>query len=120
MNREMTCIVCPNGCELTLELEENIIKNVTGASCKKGIAYATQEIQNPKRTISSLVKVNNGEMPLVSVRTTTSIPKNRIFDVMKEIKNIEADAPIEIEQVIINNVLGLGVDIIATKSICKK
>ena len=120
MNREMTCIVCPNGCELTLELEENVIKNVIGASCKKGIAYATQEIQNPKRTISSLVKVNNGEMPLVSVRTTTAIPKNRIFDVMKEIKNIEVDAPIKVEQVIINNVLGLGVDIIATKSICKK
>lgn len=120
MNREMICIICPNGCELTLELEGKVIKKIIGACCKKGIAYATQEIQNPKRTISSLVKVNNGEMPLVSVRTTKGVPKDKIFDVMKEIKNIQIDAPIKIEQVLIHNVLGLGVDIIATKSIDKK
>lgn len=120
MNREMTCIICPNGCELSVELEEKVVKKVSGASCKRGEGYVTQEIHNPKRTIASLVKVNNGEMPLISVRTSTAIPKEKIFDVMNEIKNIEVDAPIKIEQVLIHNVLGLGSDIIATKSIDKK
>lgn len=119
MKKEMTCINCPNGCELILELEKNVIKNITGATCKKGIEYATQEIQDPKRNISSLVRVTNGEMPLVSVRTSSPIPKNKIFDVMEEIKNIEVNAPVKIKQVLIHDVLGLGLNIIATKSISR-
>lgn len=120
MNKQMTCIICPNGCELSVEWEEKSIKNISGALCKRGEEYVTQEIQNPKRTIASLVKVNNGEIPLVSVRTTKAIPKEKIFDVMEEIKKLEINAPVKVNQVIIENVLGLDSDIISTKFVEKE
>ncbi|WP_010299233.1 DUF1667 domain-containing protein [Clostridium senegalense] len=115
MKKEMTCIICPNGCELCVDLEGKDIKNVSGALCKRGEAYVAQEIKDPKRTIASLIKVNNGDVPLVSVRTTKAIPKDKIFDVMTEIKNKEVEAPVKINQVLIKNILGLDSDIIATK-----
>lgn len=120
MNKQITCIICPNGCELSVEWENQSIKNISGALCKRGKEYATQEIQNPKRTIASLVKVTNGEIPLVSVRTTKAVPKEKIFDVMKEIKKLEINAPVKINQVIVENILGLDSDIIATKFVEKK
>ncbi|WP_315116181.1 DUF1667 domain-containing protein [uncultured Clostridium sp.] len=120
MSKEITCIICPNGCELSVDLEGKNIKNVGGALCKRGEEYVTQEIQDPKRTISSLIKINNGEMPLVSVRTTKAIAKGKIFDIIEEIKKIEVDAPIKVNEVIIENILGLGSDIIATSSVDKK
>ncbi|WP_027625782.1 DUF1667 domain-containing protein [Clostridium lundense] len=120
MNKQITCIICPNGCELSVEWEEKSIKNINGALCKRGEEYVTQEIQNPKRTIASLVKVNNGEIPLVSVRTTKAIPKEKIFDVMEEIKKLEVNAPVKINQVIVKNILGLGSDIISTKFVEKE
>ncbi|SFB11084.1 DUF1667 domain-containing protein [Clostridium frigidicarnis] len=120
MKKEMTCIICPNGCELCVELEGKDIKEVSGALCKRGKAYVSQEITDPKRTIASLIKVNDGEEALVSVRTTKAIPKEKIFDVMKEIKNKEVNAPIKVDQVLIENILGLGSDIIATKVVDRK
>ncbi|KAJ51718.1 CxxC motif-containing protein [Clostridium tetanomorphum] len=120
MNKQITCIICPNGCELSVEWEEKSIKNISGALCKRGEEYVTQEIQNPKRTIASLVKVNNGEIPLVSVRTTKAIPKEKIFDVMEQIKKLEINAPVKINQVIVKNILGLDSHIIATKFVNKK
>ncbi|WP_291584412.1 DUF1667 domain-containing protein [Clostridium sp. UBA6640] len=120
MNKQITCIICPNGCELSVEWENQSIKNISGALCKRGKEYAAQEIQNPKRTIASLVKVTNGEIPLVSVRTTKAVPKEKIFDVMKEIKKLEINAPVKINQVIVKNILGLDSDIIATKFVEKK
>ena len=120
MNKEITCIICPNGCELSIELEEQGIKNISGALCKRGKEYAEQEIQNPKRTIASLVKVVDGEIPLVSVRTTKAVPKEKIFEVMEEIKKLEINAPVKINQIIVKNILGLDSDIIATKFVEKK
>lgn len=120
MNKQITCIICPNGCELSVEWEKQSINNISGALCKRGEEYAAQEIQNPKRTITSLVKVTNGEIPLVSVRTTKAIPKENIFDVMEQIKKLEINAPVKIKQVIVKNILGLDSDIIATKFVEKK
>ncbi|WP_125152034.1 DUF1667 domain-containing protein [Clostridium rectalis] len=119
MYKEITCIVCPNGCELTIETQEDEIM-VCGNLCSKGKEYAIQEIKNPKRTIASLVKVINGVIPLVSVRTTKAIPKKEIFNVLEEIKKIERDAPVKSGNILIRDVLGLKSDIIATKSVDKK
>lgn len=96
------------------------VDSVSGAKCKRGIDYANQEILDPKRNIASSVKVNGGELPLVSVRLTGLIPKNRIFDAIEEIKKLEVDAPVKVGQILINNVFGLRVDLIATKNIAKK
>ena len=117
MLREFTCIMCPQGCDIKVELEDGVIKSVTGNTCPKGEAYVTQEIQNPMRNIASSILVDGGELPLASVRLSGVIPKDRIFDVMAEIRRVELPAPVHEGDVAIADVLGLGVDVIVTKDV---
>ena len=114
--RALTCIVCPNGCEITAALDENGgVASLSGALCPRGEAYARQEIISPMRTISSSVRVVGGEMPLVSVRLNRPVPKAEIMNVMAEIRAAGLHAPVRAGQVVIENVLGLGSDVIATR-----
>ncbi len=120
MVREFTCIMCPLGCDLRAEIipganEEEIL--VTGNTCKKGKEYAMQELTDPQRNIATSVLVEGGELPLASVRLTHAIPKNRIFDVMGEIRKQKLTAPVKAGQVVIENVLGLKSNVIVTKSV---
>ena len=108
MLREFTCIMCPQGCDIKVELEDGAIKSVTGNTCPKGEAYVTQEIQNPMRNIASSVLVTGGELPLASVRLSGVIPKDRIFDVMGKIREVVLAAPVHEGDVAIADVLGLG------------
>lgn len=113
MSKELTCIVCPRGCRLTID--DNL--NVTGNSCPRGAQYAKDEMTNPKRMITSIVRVKNRENLMVSVKTSVSIPKGKIFDVMAEIEKVSVNAPVHIGDVVIKDVLGTGSDIVATKEI---
>lgn len=113
MSKELTCIVCPRGCRLTID--DNL--NVTGNSCPRGAQYAKDEMTNPKRMITSIVRVKNRENMMVSVKTSVSIPKGKIFDVMAEIEKVSVNAPVHIGDVVIKDVLGTGSDIVATKEI---
>ena len=119
MKRTFTCIVCPNGCEMEAEYEGTSVLSVTGNLCPKGAAYVTQELVDPRRTIATSVRVEGGELPLTSVRLTGAIPKDRIFDAMREINEKTLTAPVHIGDVVIHNVLGLGSDVIVTKHIEK-
>lgn len=113
MSKELTCIVCPRGCRLTID--DNL--NVTGNSCPRGAQYAKDEMTNPKRMITSIVRVKNRENLMASVKTSVSIPKGKIFDVMAEIEKVSVNAPVHIGDVVIKDVLGTGSDIVATKEI---
>ena len=117
MLRELTCIMCPQGCDITVELDGGGIASVTGNTCAKGEAYVTQEIENPMRNIATSVLIDGGELPLASVRLSGMIPKDRIFDVMGEIRKVEMPAPVHEGDVAIADVLGLGVDVIVTKDV---
>ena len=117
MKKIFTCIICPNGCEIEVELNNKEIINMEGASCKKGKEYINQELINPQRNIASSVKVIGGDLEIVSVRLNKSIPKDKIFDVMEEIKKVEVQAPVKIGDIIKHNILNLNVDLIATKNI---
>ena len=123
MNKEMTCIVCPNGCTLKLDYEiregKPVLDKVTGNLCPRGLEYARQELLAPKRTIASSVLVEGGALPLVSVRTRGAIPKEKIFAVMEEIWKCRVKAPVAAGTVLLSNVLGLGADVIATKTVEK-
>ena len=114
---ELICIGCPLGCNLTVDMDGSEVVEVKGNTCKKGKEYVNQELTNPKRNISSSVKVINGDLEIVSVRLNGSIPKDKIFEVMNEIKNITVDAPIKIGDIVKHNILNLNVDLIATKNI---
>ena len=117
MRKIFTCIICPNGCEIEVELENDKISKIEGASCKKGKEYVNQELTNPQRNIATSVKVIDGDLEIVSVRLDNSIPKDKIFDVMDEIKKIKVNAPVKIGDVIKENILNLNVNLIATKNI---
>ena len=119
MKKIFTCIICPNGCEIEVELDKDKIINIEGATCKKGKEYVNQELTNPQRNISSSVKVVNGDLDIVSVRLNNTIPKNKIFEVMEEIKKLQVEAPVKIGDIVEKNILDLNVDLIATKNIEK-
>ena len=119
MNKTLTCILCPIGCELNIEYDGITVHSVTGNNCKKGDEYAHQEIISPMRNIASSVFVDGGHLPLCSVRLSAPIPKDRIMDVMDEIKKISVSAPVTLGDIIIKNVLDLNADVFATKNIEK-
>lgn len=120
MNKEMICIGCPLGCHLNVEYMQKTIRSVKGNRCNIGLEYAEKEIYNPERTLTTTVKIKNGHLPLVSVRTGKPLPKNRIFDVMNLLANIELEAPIRIGENIIKNLFDTNVNLVATKNVLKK
>ncbi len=89
---------------------------VTGNTCNRGADYGKKETTNPTRTVTSTVKVKNGIRPVVPVKTQSDIPKRKIADCMRALKGMEAEAPIKIGDIILRDVAGTGVDIVATKS----
>lgn len=122
MLREFTCIICPNGCEITAELEKREdgtcrICSIEGAACPRGNAYVEQELTDPRRNIATSILVEGGELPLASVRLTAPIPKDRIFDAMKEIRSCRVTAPVEAGTVVIKGILGYDSDVIVTKTV---
>ncbi len=118
--KEMICICCPMGCRLSVDdSDKNDIK-VTGNTCPRGAKYARDEVICPKRMVTSIAQVNGGEINMVSVKTSDSIPKDRMFDALALLNGLSVDAPVKKGQVIVADVLGLGVDFVATKDVQKK
>jgi len=112
--KEFTCIICPNGCHVTIDDNGNI----TGNGCPRGLAYVKQESTHPLRTVTSTCKVvGSNKCRVVPCKTETAIPKERIFDCMKEIKKVEVKLPIKLHQILIEDVCETGVNVIATKGI---
>jgi CxxC motif-containing protein len=113
--RKLICVSCPVGCELEVTLDDNEIIEVEGNTCKLGIDYAEQEIFDPRRMVASTVKVKNGYHPLVPVYTEKPVPKPKIFDVLVELRKVEIEAPVKINDVVIENVLDTGINVIASR-----
>jgi CxxC motif-containing protein len=109
--KTITCIMCPNGCEITHDLN--------GGMCAKGPEYVKNEILNPKRTLTTSVRVTGGTLPLVSVKTTGGIPKDQMMEGMKLVSELFVTAPVEAGQLIRKDFMEEGIDLIATKSVKK-
>ncbi|MDD4084633.1 MAG: DUF1667 domain-containing protein [Acholeplasmataceae bacterium] len=114
--RALTCIVCPKGCAMTATITDGLMTELTGNSCPRGKKYAEEEILAPKRMLTSTVRVLNGELALLPVVSKSSLPKGRILACVEELRKITVLAPIAEGQVIVTNILGLGVDIVASRS----
>src|SRR5512133_470550 len=97
------------GCNLTVECVGTEISGVSGNRCKVGLKYAEKELSNPERTLTTTVKVKNGNLPLVSVKTNKPIPKSRLFEAMAILSKVEVEAPIKIGEIIGQNILGAGI-----------
>lgn len=115
--RDLICIGCPMGCMMTVTMENGQVAEVIGNTCKRGDTYARKEVTNPTRIVTSSVRVSGGVLPVVSVKTKEDIPKEKIKDCMKALKEVEVKAPIRIGDVLLADVAGTGVDVIATKEI---
>lgn len=115
--REFVCIGCPLGCNVTAETEGKEIKSITGNTCSRGADYVTKELTDPRRIVTSLVRVEGGELPVVSVKTKADIPKDKIMDCIRLLKDIELHAPVRMGDVVAGDVCGSGVDVIATRSV---
>ena len=94
--RKLTCISCPMGCQITVEMDGNEVVSVTGNTCKRGDVYARKEVTN---------------------KTKEDIPKGKIFDCVKALKGVEVEAPVHIGDVVMPDAAGTGVDIVATKNV---
>ena len=114
MKQELTCIVCPMGCALTVETENGSVTSVAGNTCKRGESYARQECTHPERMLCTTVKVKSGRLPVVPVKSASPVPKELLFACMQEINQITVQAPVKIGDVVLKNILNTGIDIVAT------
>lgn len=111
---DLICICCPKGCHLKVNISEN---KISGNSCERGGEYGLSELTNPKRTITTTVKVNFGDLHVVPVKTEKPIPKKLNFKCIEELNNITVNAPINIGDIIYENILETGVNIVACRKI---
>ena len=116
----LICIGCPLGCPLEVDLEGQTVVSVSGNTCKNGEKYARKELTNPTRIVTSTVRVTGGKLNVVSVKTASDIPKSKIFDCAKALKAVQIAAPVAIGQIILSNVAGTGVDVVATKNVARR
>jgi CxxC motif-containing protein len=114
---ELTCIGCPLGCPLSVSLVGTEVTDVKGNTCPKGESYAKKEVTNPTRIVTSTVRVSGGSSPMVSVKTASDIPKDRMFACVQALKDIVVPAPVQIGDVILKNVAETGVDVIAARNV---
>lgn len=112
MKKEMICIVCPMGCHLTVDTET---LEVIGNSCPRGEKYGREEITCPKRVITSTVKIDGGIHKRVPVKTNDSIPKELNFRCMELLNNINLVSPVKRGDIVIENVLGTGVNVVVCR-----
>lgn len=116
--KKLICIGCPLGCPITVTLNNGVIFSVAGNTCPRGDAYARKEITAPTRIVTSTVKIiGSSSDRYLPVKTAADIPKGKIFDCMKALTNVTAEAPVHVGDVIVSDVAGTGVNIVAAKTI---
>ncbi len=116
MEQVITCINCPVGCRMTVTLTDGKVTAVAGNTCKRGETYARQECVDPQRMVTAVIPVEGASMP-VSVKTRTPISKKLIRPCMRALSEVHIAAPVRAGQVVLADVCGTGVDVIATKSV---
>jgi CxxC motif-containing protein len=115
--RELTCINCPLGCQLKVTMEGKEVVSVEGNTCKRGDTYARKEVTNPTRIVTSTVKVSGGKVPMINVKTQNDVPKDKIFECVRALKGVTIQAPVRIGDVVVANVAGTGVNIVAAGNV---
>ena len=115
MIRELTCIVCPKGCQLAVELEGKEIKSITGHTCKRGEEYAKTECTAPRRTLTTTAPVVGGGV--VPVKTNGTVPKELLFECMALINEAYVPADAEVGYTVIKNILDTGADVVTTRNV---
>jgi CxxC motif-containing protein len=119
VKRLMTCIACPQGCRLEVEADGSRVLSLTGHKCPRGDKYARQEVEAPMRTLTTSVLTRGLELKMLPVRTSGPIPKGKLFEAMDAVKLIVVTSPVKAGGVVAQNFLGLGVDLLAARTLGK-
>ena len=112
---KLICITCPMGCALDVAHDGATVLRVEGHQCKRGPEYAANELSDPRRVVTTTVKVQGGLHPLLPVYTAAPIPKPLIFPLLAELRRVDLCAPVRRGQVVLENALGTGVDVLASR-----
>ena len=122
IKKNMTCIICPMGCSLdiTFDEETNSVVKVTDNGCPRGPKYAEKELINPTRTLTSTIKVENGTLAVVPVKSAGELPRDSLLQYMEVIRRTEVSAPVRLGDVLIRDILGSGVNIVACADVEKE
>jgi len=115
ITENIICITCPMGCTLQVTHEGSTILNVEGNNCARGIAYVQRELTDPRRMVATTVRVSGGLHPLVPVYTKEPFPKPRISELLEAIRTVQIEAPVKMEQVVLADALGTGIDVVASR-----
>ncbi len=116
MRKEMTCIVCPQGCRLLIDIEEKSNEmTVSNHKCKRGPIYAEKELKNPTRFLTATVAIKNASHKRLPIKSSIEVPKQEMFNIMRAINKIVVSAPISCGDVVYKDILGLGIDLVATR-----
>ena len=115
--RELICIGCPMGCPIVVKMEEGKVISVTGNTCPRGDAYARKEVTDPTRIVTTTVRVADGKVPMINVKTEHDIPKDKIFACIASLRGVTIKAPVHIGDVVLENVAGTGVNIVAAGNV---
>ena len=121
----LTCIICPMGCSMEVEVETDAdghkkVLSVKDNGCKRGEQYAAKELQNPTRTLTSTIKVNGGVLPVVPVKTAGEVPKKMLLQYMEVVRRASCKAPVKRGDILLYDLLGTGINVIACADVEKK
>ena len=111
-----TCVICPIGCEIDVELQDSNVVSIEGSKCAKGKEFVSQELKEPMRILTTTVRVKGAKWAMLPVRTDKPIPKRLLFRAIKELAGIELQAPINVSDVIIRDIAGTEANIVATRN----
>lgn len=114
--KNVTCIVCPVGCRIEVEVENGNILNLSGYRCTRGLQYAKDEVTSPKRILTTTVRLKARDAHVLPVRTRAPIPKSKLKEAMQELKSVSVAAPVKMGDVVLKDVAGTGVDVIASRN----
>lgn len=115
--KELICIGCPMGCPIVVEMEDGKVLSVTGNTCPRGESYARKEVTNPTRIVTTTVRVDGGKVPMINVKTEQDIPKDKIFECIAALRGVTMKAPVNIGDIILENVADTGVNIVAAGNV---
>ena len=113
--KALICVTCPMGCRLDVTVADGQVVAVEGQGCKRGLTYAQDEITNPRRVVTTTVRVQTGRHPLLPVYTDCPFPKDQILPLLAELRRIAVNAPVQARQVILANALGTGINVLASR-----
>lgn len=115
-NKHFTCVICPIGCEIDVQLEDGNVVSTEGNKCAKSEEFVLQELKEPMRILTTTIRIRGAKWAMLPVRTDEPIPKRLLFKVIEELANIEMQAPVKVSDVIIGDIAGTGANIVATRN----